>query len=502
MKTNRIVASLFATGMIATPLAYATNGMNLAGYGPVSESMGGVSMAYDNGVAAAINNPATLGFMASGTSRLDVALGDLMPDAASQGTKSSATNFFMPAFGYVQKNDKLAYGVGMMGQGGMGTQYSDSSIFGTLIGTGGVVVDPGLENMSEVGVMRVMLPLAYNMTDNFTIGGSIDYVSAGMDVQWLMDGAHFMDSAGGSFTFAQASGDLVQTIGMAMTPAASMCGAGAACINRVDYGYFDFNKSGTFAQAAKGTGYAHNVGFTFKANPKLTIGAVYHSKTRLGDMKTSSNGATMSMQVGLTAAGQGAFGGAPATVEMPVTGQVTIKDFQWPETYGFGLAYEVDDQWNVMADFKRIKWAQVMKNFTMNFHASDIQANATLTNFFGGKSMDFVYYQNWKDQEVIQLGASYKLDDSLTLRFGGNFANNPIPDDYVSPLFPAVMRNHYTAGAGYKFSKNDSVDGSFVYAPKVTVKNNWSMNGNIPGANNQEISLGGMGWQVMYSHLF
>ena len=83
MKTNRIVASLFAASMIASPLAYATNGMNLAGYGPVSESMGGVSMAYDNGTAATINNPATLGFMADGTSRMDVALGDLMPDAAS-----------------------------------------------------------------------------------------------------------------------------------------------------------------------------------------------------------------------------------------------------------------------------------------------------------------------------------------------------------------------------------------------------------------------------------
>ena len=187
---------------------------------------------------------------------------------------------------------------------------------------------------------------------------------------------------------------------------------------------------------------------------------------------------------------------------MPITGQVTIKNFQWPETYGFGLAYEVDEQWNVMADFKRIKWAQVMKNFNMSFTASDTQASPTLTGFFGGQTLNFVYYQNWKDQEVIQLGASYKYDDSLTLRFGGNFANNPIPDDYVSPLFPAVMRNHYTAGAGYKFSKNDSVDGSFVYAPKVTVKNNWSMNGMIPGANNQEISLGGMGWQLMYSHLF
>lgn len=62
MKIKKVVASLFAAGVMVSPLAYATNGMNLAGYGPVSESMGGVSMAYDNGTAAVINNPATLGF--------------------------------------------------------------------------------------------------------------------------------------------------------------------------------------------------------------------------------------------------------------------------------------------------------------------------------------------------------------------------------------------------------------------------------------------------------
>ena len=40
--------------------AFATNGMNLEGYGPIAHGMGGASMAYDNGTAAIMNNPATL----------------------------------------------------------------------------------------------------------------------------------------------------------------------------------------------------------------------------------------------------------------------------------------------------------------------------------------------------------------------------------------------------------------------------------------------------------
>ena len=67
----------FASVMVSTTV-YATNGMNLEGYGPIATGMGGASMAYDNGTAAMMNNPATLGLMPEGD-RLDVALGYLGP---------------------------------------------------------------------------------------------------------------------------------------------------------------------------------------------------------------------------------------------------------------------------------------------------------------------------------------------------------------------------------------------------------------------------------------
>ena len=79
MRIKKIAASLFSIGMVATPFAYATNGMNLEGYGPIAEAMGGASMAYDNGVAAVMNNPATLGLMKDGTSEVGAGLGVLAP---------------------------------------------------------------------------------------------------------------------------------------------------------------------------------------------------------------------------------------------------------------------------------------------------------------------------------------------------------------------------------------------------------------------------------------
>jgi long-chain fatty acid transport protein len=487
MRLTRI-AALFAAAGISAPV-FATNGMNMAGYGPISESMGGASMAFDNGVAAVINNPATLGFMSAGTSRLDVGLGDLMPRATSENTDSSGRNYFMPAIGYVRRDGNITWGAGLMAQGGMGTDYADGSEMGTLSSMNFVtqarsaIADPGLQNKSEVGVGRVMFPLAYNVSPDFTLAGSVDYVWAGMDVKWLIDGAHFGSFMAGPQPFGTATGSLLTAFQGAM---------GAGQFTTMNYGYFNFDTSSKFTQKAKSTGWAGNLGFTYKMSPVLTIGGVYHSMTHLADMETGSNDAIATFSVG---------GGTLGPQVIPVTGKVTVKNFQWPETYGLGLAFQATDQWLLVADYKHIGWAAVMKNFSLSFAASGTQSNPIAQGGFAGTSIDLSYYQNWKDQEVMQLGAAYRYSDVLTLRFGTNIANNPIPDQYVSPLFPAIMKSHVTMGAGYATSKTSSVDGSFVYAPKVTVTNKWSSALGLPSTN-QTISLGGFGWTVMYSERF
>lgn len=506
MKLRKIAAAITVIGCAAP--AFATNGMNMEGYGPVATGMGGASMAYDNGTAGMINNPATLGFMKSGTSRLDAAIGGLHPDVTSNAQGSSATAFYMPAIGYVRKDGSLSWGAGMMAQGGMGTQYSNSSMFGGLAnftGAGGAVADPGLRNKSEVGVGRLIFPLAYEMNDGLTIGGSIDYVWAGMDLQWLMDGAHFGNALPGqSQAFGAAKGTLVDNFQTAFNPAANPCGAGAACFDDVNWGYFNFNSDSKFSQKAKGSGWAANIGFALKVNPKLTIGGVYHPKTSISDLKTGTNDATVTFNAHLTAAGAGAFGlaGGAQNAPVPLTGQIIVRNFQWPETYGIGMSYLASDRWQFAADYKIIKWAEVMKNFTMTFLASGTQASAPVTGFFGGTRLDFTYYQNWKNQNALMLGAAYKYSDTLTLRFGANIASNPIPDAYVTPLFPAIMKSHLTFGAGYAFDKTSSVDFSLVHAPKVTVTNNWSSVGAALGATNQSISMSQTNWQLMYSHRF
>lgn len=452
MKLNTCLTLLAA--VCAVPSAWATNGMDLEGYGPVATAMGGASFAYDNGAAAMMNNPATLGLMGEG-SGIGVALGFLGPNVHANGSKSSADAFFMPAIGYVAKRGGLTYGVGVYSQGGMGTEYGQASrmAYGT-----------GDEVRSEVGVGRFILPLAYNVDEQLTIGGSLDWVWATMDLKMAASTPQFM---------AMASGKMSANFNTAITTLVSPPMSASAF-------RIDFSDHNAFGGQAFGSGFAGKLGLTYKPTPSLTVGATYHSKTHLDDMKTSGGDAAFS-----------AYNAAGTALGPAMSGKVTIHNFQWPETYGLGVAYQMNDKWLLAADYKRINWAEVMKDFKMTFSA-------------GADFADFTISQNWRDQNVLMIGAAYRLDAATTLRFGVNFSSNPVPDNRVNPLFPAIVRNHYTAGFSYMLDARSGIDFAFAYAPKVSVRGTQVANTPFSGvpSNLAAISHAQTNLQVQYGYRF
>jgi long-chain fatty acid transport protein len=455
MKMKKIVVSMFAAGVMASPLAYATNGMMMEGYGPIATGMGGASMAYDNGAAAMANNPATLGLMPEGTSRLDLAVGGLHPDVVSKMTgmpnaNSGGTAYYMPAAGWVTKQGGMAYGVGVFAQGGMGTEYT---------ATDWVSGGTGLPTRSEVSVGNLIVPLSFDVTPDFNIGGSLDLVWGGMDLQMAMSAAQMGALA--------AAGNLSAT------------GAGAAGLPAFlgganNVGYFNFSNNSSFTGKANSTGWAGKLGMTYKVSPQLTIGATYHSKTSLGDMTAS--GAQM-----LMVDNAGSMGG-PVGATYTLTGNVSVVNFQFPEVYGVGMALQASEDLMIAVDYKRLGWAKVMKDFHMTFSSADM----------GGINMDMRMPQNWKDQDVFNIGFAYKTTPALTLRAGLNLAGNPVPDNTVNPLFPATITNHATLGFGYAMDKISDINASLTYAPKVSVTS--------PAG--YSIDHSQINWQLMYSHRF
>lgn len=396
--------------------AWATNGMNMEGYGPVSTGLGGASQAVDHGTAAMAQNPATLGLMGAG-SRLDIAAGRLGPDVHSSvpggpSSKSGGTEYWMPALGFVRKSGALTYGAGVFAQGGMGTEYGADSF---------LAVGSGQPVRSELGVGRLLFPLAFSVTPDFTIGGSVDFVWASLDLRMAATGAQL----GGLVTGT--SGNLGQAL---------------PSLARAPWARVDFSNSNDFTGAASATGWAAKIGAVWRAMPGLTLGASYQTETSLGDMKTSDRGASMS-----------AFGG------FADQGRMTVVDFQWPAMLAVGAAWQSGPVL-LAADVKRIQWSDVMGNFRMRYDSAGM-----------GGSVSFALPQNWKDQTVVSVGAAFAINPSVTLRAGYNHAGNPIPEAFVHPLFPATVKSHYTAGVGWTIAPGHEFNGSLTQTPKSSVTN-------------------------------
>ncbi|MDP2030920.1 MAG: outer membrane protein transport protein [Thiobacillus sp.] len=433
MMFKRMSAMVLAFGGMAGH-AYATNGMNVEGFGPIATSMGGASMAYDNGAAAMMNNPATLGLGADGDA-MSLMIGYLGPDVKVVGGQSSGGDaYYMPAAGWTRKRGDLTYGVGMFAQGGMGTEYA-------------MGLD-GLPERSELGVGRLIAPLVYNVDSRLTIGGSVDFVWAMLDLQMAMpfgDGTYGMSS-------------------LITVPPTGALGGALGGLNPADIVRINYSDDSDYSGKAKSYGWAGKIGFTYKINDQVNVGGTYHSKTSLSDMETGSVGAQFMVNGGV----------------QTVDGKITVRDFQWPETYGLGVAVQASPEWMLVADWKRINWRDVMKNFTMTYSAM-------------GDSMTFALPQNWENQDVLQLGLAYKATAALTLRTGASFSDNPVPDSTLNYLFPAIEKNHYMAGFGYAVNDSSSVDFSLQHAPKVEQTN--SMFG-------YTVSHAQTSWQLLYSKRF
>jgi long-chain fatty acid transport protein len=489
-----ILALLVLFTIITAGEAEATNGMNLEGYGPIAAGMGGASMAYMNGTAAMMNNPATLSLIPSGI-MLDLAFGNLGPDVAaivttpmgSMTAESEATAFYMPAFGLFVRKENYGFGIGVFSQGGMGTEYgADSWLADPSMGAN-TALTGGLVNRSEVGVGRVIAPFTYDIDEQWSVGASFDFVWAGMDLQMAMSEAQFQNLANPmAQTIGTASGTLVEAFGSLYEP---FGGTGIAALH---HAYFDFSNESSLTGEARGYGVAGKIGVVFKANEKVTLGATFHSPTFLGDLETEN--AELSMAVNADPTIFGLPAGDNIDAEIPLTGTITVKDFEWPWVLGAGVAVEPNERILLALDVKYIAWSSVMEDFTMTFTADESSENGG----FAGLSMDATLFQEWENQIVLSLGGAYKPIEPLTLRGGFNYGKNPVPDGYLNALFPAIVETHLTFGAGYDFDERMGLNGSFVYGFEKSQEN--PGNGStIPPVESTHSQLN---WMLMFSYGF
>jgi long-chain fatty acid transport protein len=431
MKSKINTLSVIAVACLAatSQMANATDVFRLEGYGPISRAMGGTATAFNVGAAGMMANPATLSLMAPGSEfylGLDLISTDInvtnqvTGESVSSNTHGSNRGpYLAPELAFTHRNDELTLGVGAFAQGGLGTEYGNSSFLSRAAGG----LNTGLENSSRLLVLNIPFVASYQVNDKLTVGGSIDAMWQGLNLNLLL-GAGQVGSLIGS---GRVQGSLLPVLG----GLPDMRGA-----------HFSMTKNEPLASGVESWGFGGRIGMTYKMSNETMFGLDYAMESQMNDLEGR---ATLTAIDGI--AGQ-----------IPLQGALKLRNFQMPAKLDLGLSHRFNDQWMMAVDVSQVFWEHAMKDISVGFVTDS------------GQTLDIQLPQNYKDQTILAFGVAYQTGN-WTLRSGARLATQALRSETLLAVIPATPRKHISAGFSYAFSKENSVDFAYSHAFEESMSN-------------------------------
>lgn len=459
--------------LLSSSTSWATNGMNMIGFGAKMSSMGGVSLGMSGDLNQMYTNPASLTSL-NGRS-LSGGVGLLMPAVHFTNSLNDMDGdsklFPLPSLGYANRleGSSWAYGVGFYAQGGMGATFPEAehSLFANYQdGQQPHALIPQ-EYHSQVAYLKLVPTVAYQVNDRLStgIGIQIGTASLQMAMPFSMDPLAMQGDTGAGMTFGQ----------MFSAPQ-----------NAGGLGYDEITAYADMKDGTTAYGFGFVFGLQYKVSDQLTLGMNYVSQSSLtfkGDASmdmTSQFGDAYekmvmgAMQGGLTEAeAQAAVNtqlggmGIDPTLGMKDSYDAEVE-MGWPQQLGFGAGIKANDRLTLGIDVTWLNWKDAMDKFTMKFSGG---TNANINTMMGTPDgeLNLEMPLNWDDQIVFALGAEYLLNDAISLRGGFNYASNPVPEETLIPIFPAVVQSHITLGFGYRINDSLTMDVGYEFVPKTEV---------------------------------
>jgi long-chain fatty acid transport protein len=170
-------------------------------------------------------------------------------------------------------------------------------------------------------------------------------------------------------------------------------------------------------------GFAARLGAHYKVNEMVSLGIQYTSETSM-----NMDGGDLTLNFGMAKAKYDA----------------EMKDFGWPQEVEFGVAVQATPQLLMAVDAKWIGWSSTMDVVTLVGTNPDIPAPP---------SVEVPFNMKWDDQWVLAIGTEYVINPKNAIRLGYNYGKSPVPDEFLSPLFPAIVEHHITVGYGLTLKK-------------------------------------------------
>ncbi len=214
MKKNIVFYFLgIIAAMFIAANAHATNGMRMIGFGPVQNSMGGVSVGIPLDGAAILTNPAGMSFMSG---RIDFGASYFKPSVQYKATESAGMGGAVinyngvtidsdrggspvPAFGLIiPLNEKFRFGIGAYGVAGMGVDYAQNLYSGVTY--------------TSYSQMRFAPGLSYKINDMISVGAAVNIMYATMEFNTASGFGQQPHMGASSFGYGATIGVLVKPV--------------------------------------------------------------------------------------------------------------------------------------------------------------------------------------------------------------------------------------------------------------------------------------------------
>ncbi len=134
-------------------------------------------------------------------------------------------------------------------------------------------------------------------------------------------------------------------------------------------------------------------------------------------------------------------------------------DFDIPASMGLGVAFKPMSALTLTGAYKRVWYSKIKAVGNPLVAPSNLGADNG--SGFG-----------WKDVDIFSVGATYDVNDKLTVRAGYAYNTQPIPktQTFFNILAPAVIQHHITGGLSYALSEKVTLDLAGMVAPTATVR--------------------------------
>ncbi|TCJ94682.1 long-chain fatty acid transport protein [Volucribacter psittacicida] len=323
---------------------------------------------------------------------------------ANASQKNVVPGAFVPNLYFVTPiNDRFSVGGGMNVNFGLKSEYADDYDAGIFGGT------------TDLTAINLNLSGAYKISQGWSAGLGLNVIYAKAKIE---RNAGIIDTAlNNAMGIAAQNPTLVQNISRERL----------AILNSLNSQVTP--ESSLVSLQGDAWGASWNAGLLYEFNENNRIGFAYHSAY---DLNFKDNSA---QSVQLTSTG----------IDINYTGIGRLK-LKLPAYWEISGYHKLTDKFAVHYSWKYTEWSRFNQ----------------LRGVYNDGKQAFQKTENYQDNTRIALGASYDINEKLTVRAGIAYDEAAAPRSHASASIPDTDRTWYSAGFTYRFTPTLSID--FGYA--------------------------------------